>query len=88
MKIRYFEMRNPNAVKIQLAVAVLVQLLVQLSCPRTKVFEPITVVRELPAPWARVVIDPNELASLRAEGWTLSRLQERYRCGQVKFILK
>lgn len=30
LKIRYFETRNPNAVKIQLAVAVLVQLLVQL----------------------------------------------------------
>ena len=30
LKIRYFETRNPNAVKIQLTVAVLVQLLVQL----------------------------------------------------------
>jgi IS4 transposase len=30
LNIRYFEVRNPNAVKIQLAVAVLVQLLVQL----------------------------------------------------------
>jgi hypothetical protein len=30
LKIRYFETRNPNALKIQLAVAVLVQLLVQL----------------------------------------------------------
>ena len=30
LKIRYFETRNPNSVKIQLAVAVLVQLLVQL----------------------------------------------------------
>lgn len=30
LKIRYFETRNPNAVKIQLAVAVLVQLLIQL----------------------------------------------------------
>jgi len=30
LKIRYFETRNPNAVRIQLAVAVLVQLLVQL----------------------------------------------------------
>jgi hypothetical protein len=30
LKIRYFETRNPNAVKIQLAIAVLIQLLVQL----------------------------------------------------------
>ena len=30
LKIRYFETRNPNAVKTQLAIAVLVQLLVQL----------------------------------------------------------
>lgn len=36
LKIRYFEMRNPNAVKIQLAVAVLVQLLVPLYRVVTK----------------------------------------------------
>lgn len=36
LKIRYFETRNPNAVKIQLAVAVLVQLLVQLYRTVTK----------------------------------------------------
>lgn len=36
LKIRYFETRNPNAVRIQLTVAVLVQLLVQLYRTVTK----------------------------------------------------
>ncbi len=57
----------------------IVRLRIEFGGGWTKLFEPLTVVREYPFQWKRPKVDRSELAKLRkVEGWTHRKLAERF----------